>query len=80
MAFYRSTGPEADLLGTQLSAMEMVANGITTYCDTGGSFDLDATAHAIESVGMRGIPGQRIFDVALEPEVADLVTSTEESI
>lgn len=80
MAFYATTGSEADLLGTQLSTMEMVANGITTYCDTGGSLDLDATARAIESVGLRGIPGQRIFDVLAEPDLEGIVTSTDECL
>jgi len=80
MAFYATTGSEADLLGTQLSTMEMVANGITTYCDTGGSLDLDATARAIESVGIRGIPGQRIFDVLAEPDLEGIVTSTGECL
>ena len=80
MAFYATAGPEADLLGTQLSTMEMVVNGITTYCDTGGSLDLDATAEAIRSVGVRGIPGQRIFDVLAEPDLEAIVTSTDECL
>ena len=79
-AFYGPSGPDGDYLGTLLSAMEMIRNGITTYCDTGSSRDLDRTARAIEEVGVRGIPGHLIFDVLASPEMEPLVASTEECL
>jgi cytosine/adenosine deaminase-related metal-dependent hydrolase len=42
--------------------MEMVASGTTIYADTGGSMFLDETARAIETVGMRGLPGWFVVD------------------
>ncbi len=54
--------PETDHLGALLSCMEMVTNGTTAYSDTGGSFFLDETARAIETVGMRGMPGHSMLD------------------
>src|SRR5256885_2892116 len=42
--------------------MEMVASGTTLYCDTGQSYDLEATVEAINIVGMRGIPGYFLAD------------------
>ena len=54
--------PETDYLGALLSCMEMVRNGTTAYSDTGGSFFLEETVRAIETVGMRGMPGQVALD------------------
>lgn len=66
--FFAALAPERERLATLLACMEMVANGITTYADTGSSLDLAATVDAIETVGMRGIPGQFIADLPLEVE------------
>jgi cytosine/adenosine deaminase-related metal-dependent hydrolase len=49
-------------LSTLLACMEMVASGTTLYCDTGQSFYLEAMVEAIETVGMRGIPGYFLAD------------------
>ena len=54
--------PETDYLGALLSCMEMVRNGTTAYADTGGSFFLEETVRAIETVGMRGMPGHVALD------------------
>ena len=82
--------PASDYLGALLPCMEMVANGSTLYADTGGSFYLDETIRAIETVGMRGIPGHWVADDATlpranrhflcAPEVEPLVASTEECL
>lgn len=66
---WEMTNPETEHLGTMQACMEAVANGVTTYGDTGGSFHLADTARAIETVGMRGFPGHLLIDSAL-PEVA----------
>lgn len=66
--FFANLTPEQERLGTLLAGMEMVANGVTTYADTGSSLSLEATVDAIETVGLRGIPGQFIADLPLEVE------------
>ena len=66
---------EQEYLGSLLSCMEMVANGTTTFADTGSSFFLDATAKAIETVGLRGLVGHLICDVPGEVEA--IVSPTE---
>ena len=66
--------PETDYLGALLSCMEMVRNGTTAYSDTGGSFFLEETVRAIETVGMRGMPGQVALD--FNPDVPGRDTSS----
>jgi cytosine/adenosine deaminase-related metal-dependent hydrolase len=66
--FFASLTPHEERLGTLLAGMEMVANGVTTYADTGSSLCLEATVEAIETVGLRGVPGQFIADRPLEVE------------
>ena len=73
-ALWPFRSPETDYLGTLLDAMEMVINGTTLYSDTGGSVWLDETARALETVGLRGLPGYSILDGYLavdEEELAD---------
>jgi 5-methylthioadenosine/S-adenosylhomocysteine deaminase len=53
---------EEEYLSALLSCMEMVLSGTTLYADTGQSFVLEATVEAIETVGMRGIPGYFLAD------------------
>lgn len=53
---------EEEYLSTMLACMEMVASGTTLYCDTGQSFYLEAMAEAIETVGLRGMPGWFLAD------------------
>jgi len=65
--------PETDHLGALLSCMEMVSNGTTAYSDTGGSFYLEETVRAIETVGMRGMPGHVVLD--FNPKVPGRDTS-----
>jgi cytosine/adenosine deaminase-related metal-dependent hydrolase len=69
--YFHSLTRDDEYLGTLLACMEMVANGITTYADTGSSFDLAATAEAIDTVGMKGIPGVFVADMPLESEGLD---------
>jgi len=54
--------PEFEYASAVLACMEMVASGTTIYSDTGGSLFLDQTVAAIETVGMRGVPGWFIVD------------------
>lgn len=60
--FSSTRSREEEYLSAMLSCMEMVLNGTTLYCDTGQSFDLEATVEAIDMVGMRGIPGYFLAD------------------
>src|SRR5262245_40316728 len=53
---------QAKYLSALLARMELVVSGTTLYGDTGQSFDLEATVEAIETVGLRGIPGYFIAD------------------
>jgi 5-methylthioadenosine/S-adenosylhomocysteine deaminase len=66
--FFGGLTPEQERLSALLACMEMVANGVTAYADTGSSLYLDATVSAIESVGLRGIPGAFIADQPTEVE------------
>ncbi len=76
--FYATVTSEEEYLSTLLSCLEMVASGTTTYADTGTSFELTATARAIDEVGMRAIPGYKVADVPMA--VDRFFTSTEECI
>ena len=70
--------PELEYASAVLSCMEMVANGTTIYADTGGSMFLDETVRAIETVGMRGLPGWFVVDA---PDAfPSLRVSTEEGL
>ena len=70
--------PELEYASAVLSCMEMVASGTTIYADTGGSMFLDETVRAIETVGMRGLPGWFVVDA---PDAfASLRVSTEEGL
>ena len=60
---YSNQTRDQEYLGSLLSCMEMVSNGTTTFADTGSSFFLDATAEAVETVGLRGLVGHLICDV-----------------
>lgn len=65
-ALFSAKSPEQDHLGALMSSMEMTANGTTLFCDTGSSFWLDETVRAVDMVGIRGIPGHFLLDVAAE--------------
>jgi 5-methylthioadenosine/S-adenosylhomocysteine deaminase len=52
--------PEMVYWGTLLSCVEMLKNGITTFCD--GYFFEEAAAHAALDSGMRAILGQGVLD------------------
>lgn len=69
---------EDDYLSTLLCCMELVANGATIYSDTGSSKDLDATARATETVGIRGMPGNSISDIP--GEIEGMNKSTDECL
>ena len=70
---------EVEYLSALISCMEMVTSGVTLYADTGGSFELEATVKAIETVGMRGIPGYFIADEPLA-EVEGLHSPTDQCL
>jgi 5-methylthioadenosine/S-adenosylhomocysteine deaminase len=74
-AVFSTQTEEQEYLGSLLSCMEMVANGTTTFADTGSCFFLDATAKAIETVGLRGLIGHLICDVPGDVEA--MVSPTE---
>src|SRR5262245_61270860 len=57
---------EHERLTALLSCMELVANGVTTFADTGSARQLELVAEAIDTVGLRGMPGYSISDVPSE--------------
>lgn len=60
--FSSTKTPEEEHLSALLSCMEMVASGTTSFADTGKTFDLESAARAIETVGLRGMPGYFLAD------------------
>jgi 5-methylthioadenosine/S-adenosylhomocysteine deaminase len=64
--------PEMVYWGTLLSCVEMLGNGITTFCD-GYFYEEDAAAAVVDS-GLRGILGQGILDFPT-PDHADPATA-----
>ncbi|MCU0571639.1 MAG: amidohydrolase [Syntrophobacteraceae bacterium] len=52
--------PEMVYWGTQLSCVEMLGNGVTTFCD--GYFFEESAARAVRDSGMRAVLGQGILD------------------
>jgi cytosine/adenosine deaminase-related metal-dependent hydrolase len=46
---------EDEHAGTQLSCLEMLRQGFTTFIEPGTAFDNDAVAEAAESIGVRGL-------------------------
>ena len=92
-SLFAAMSPERDYLGALKASVEMAANGTTFFSDTGGSFFLDEAVRAIETVGIRGNPGNFLLDVAAEvpdpdpdewggsitvEESASVMTSTDE--
>ncbi len=55
-----AVGPEMVYWGTVLSCLEMLQNGITTFCD--GYFFEEEAARAVLDSGMRAVLGQGILD------------------
>ena len=62
LPYHSSRNHDQEYLSALISCMEMVSSGATLYADSGGSFELEATVKAIDTVGMRGIPGYFIAD------------------
>jgi len=54
---------------TLLACLEMVRNGTTTFCDSGGRFRAEIDAEVAAEVGMRGMLSEVCWDVAPYPEV-----------
>ncbi len=57
----KHVGPDFVYLGTMVSAMEMVLNGVTTFAD--GYFHMEHAARAAMDIGLRGVIAQGILDV-----------------
>lgn len=59
-------GPEMVYWGTMLSCVEMLRNGVTTFCD--GYFFEEEAARAVLDAGMRAVLGQGILDLPAPDE------------
>jgi 5-methylthioadenosine/S-adenosylhomocysteine deaminase len=57
----KHVGPDFVYLGTMISAMEMVLNGVTTFAD--GYFHMEHAARAALDIGLRAVIAQGILDV-----------------
>ena len=53
-----------------LACIEMVRNGTTTFCDSGGRFQGGLNAAVVEHVGLRGMIAEVCWDISPYPEVA----------
>ena len=53
-----------------LACLEMVRNGTTTFCESGGRFDGELNASVAEKVGLRGVVSEVCWDIPPHPEVA----------
>ena len=53
-----------------LACLEMVRNGTTTFCDSGGRYRGELNASAAEKVGLRGIVSEVCWDIPPHPQVA----------
>ena len=53
-----------------LACLEMVRNGTTTFCESGGRFNGELNASVAEKVGMRGVVSEVCWDIPPHPEVA----------
>lgn len=53
-----------------LACLEMVRNGTTTFCDSGGRFQGELNAAVANQVGLRGIVSEVCWDIPPHPEVA----------
>jgi len=64
----RHVNPEFVYWGTLLAAVEMLQNGVTTFCD--GYFFEESAARAVEQAGARAILGQGLLDFP-SPDLPD---------
>jgi 5-methylthioadenosine/S-adenosylhomocysteine deaminase len=64
----RHVNPELVYWGTMLAAVEMLQNGVTTFCD--GYFFEESAVRAVKQVGVRAILGQGILDFP-SPDLPD---------
>jgi cytosine/adenosine deaminase-related metal-dependent hydrolase len=53
-----------------LACLEMVRNGTTTFCDSGGRFRGELNASVAKEVGLRGIVAEVCWDLPPHPRVA----------
>jgi cytosine/adenosine deaminase-related metal-dependent hydrolase len=53
-----------------LACLEMVRNGTTTFCESGGRFNGELNASVAEKVGLRGVVSEVCWDIPPHPEVA----------
>jgi cytosine/adenosine deaminase-related metal-dependent hydrolase len=52
-----------------LACLEMLRNGTTTFCDSGGRYECELNAGVVEQVGLRGMLGEVCWDQPPYPEV-----------
>ena len=53
-----------------LACLEMVRNGTTTFCDSGGRFRAELNAEVAEKVGLRGMISEACWDISPYSEVS----------
>jgi len=76
---YADQTPEEERLASQLAAVEMLRNGVTTFIEAGTIHHLEAVADGLRQTGIRGRIGQWSGDRAYDPTL-DQVAMTKEAI
>ena len=75
---WKSVNKDYCYVGSLLSCLEMVRNGITTFADM--YFHEDACARAVEESGMRACLSTGIFDAGLEGRATPEASSIQEAV
>ena len=64
---YGAMTPEEEHLGCQLSCLEMIRNGTTTFGEGGSVRNMEAAVSAVETAGMRAVLAPWTMDLVSEP-------------
>jgi len=64
---YAAIEPEEEHVAALLSSVELLRNGVTTFCDGGTIKHVGQVARAIEATGLRGILGRWTWDRVPKP-------------
>lgn len=69
LPLYAAMRPEEEHLGAQLSCLEMILNGTTTFGEGGTVRDMAASVMAIDAAGLRAVLAPWVWDLVEEPAV-----------
>jgi cytosine/adenosine deaminase-related metal-dependent hydrolase len=75
---YAATEPEEEYVAALLASIELLRNGITSFCDGGTIRHAGRVARAVDEVGIRGVLGRWTWDLVAEP--ASLFQTTDQAL